>query len=650
MVVYAYSSRFSSLSMEGNGTIITDQAIYIHPSHEDWAPSNRIPLSDICNYLVYRENDRDMVRLLSDKRECRILGRTVAPNDTTAEELVELLRALQQSLIRGNSEDKQHYEETLNWALSYVQKGFRETGVLEGKYEEILSIIEKNPVYTTNALLLKAENAYRKCDDIFYENFLSGMEGALPRETIAVLRHPEKMFFKAFIRDIADVNADSMTRSLLNPYLNLKAKRQLTLCEAQILCMLCLRMEDMNIFDELFNMILPYLSSDEKWNIRCFAARNRRMRMSGVYEIMLTGNVPGATGLHFEDDLSLTPLHYALMIRNKELVLRLLSEREWGSGHGPLGRDKLLEIVYDYVFVASVLYEDEEFIKEVFLSTSESARALRRSLTKIQNFIEISERMKMKCKENLRERVAYQSKAFHAGSKEGFENYEKEISVLFHEIVEYDSRLEEYREMKDEMERELRDMLRGEIDDARSRASVIDEALHPFTEHIMRIFREPDALLAELADTMLDYRLYCYKEIYFLAPSYIKLKLPYYEWENGVIKERGITDFCEEGERDGVTFENPSEKARRAEEERNAREQQRQRERQRSRSAQSHNSTISDNTYHWFSEAALSDITILKHEYRLLVKKYHPDASKDSSTTDVLRAIMDERAEILEQM
>ncbi len=650
MVVYAYSSQSNPFSMEGSGTIITDQAIYIHPSHEDWAPSNRIPLSEICSYLVYQENSRDMVRLLSDRREMRIFGRTVTPGDTTGDELCELLRGLQQQLIRGNNDDKRNYELTLEWALSYVRRGFSEDGILEGKYEELLSIIEQHPAFVTDAFLLRAENEYRRCDPARYEVFLERMEGTVPRETIVTLRTPGKLFFEPYIRDIANVSAVFMTKSLLGPYLNLKSRSRLTLEEAQLLCMLCIRIEDMQLFDELLEMISPYLPVQRCWFLRSVIAKNGKNRMSGVYEMLLTGNPPAVGAMQYTDDIGLTPLHYALMIRNKDLVLEMLSMRDWGSGRGPLGRDRMVDSLYDYVFVASILYDDPDFIRQVFWHTSPDGSVLRRSIERMDNLIEISTRMKERTRENMRACVEKKSQAFKAGSKEKFENSENDITQLFREIAEYDSRIDEYQQMRSEMEDELSNMIRETVAAARARESIIREASHPFADHILRLYHEPDALLCSLADTMMDYRLYCYKDLFFLTPVYEKIDIPFFEWQSDEVTDH--SEFAGEPREDeGITFENPSEKARRAYEERE-REKERERKRKESRSRRQagEQSAPADNVFKWFSSEAMADISVLKHEYRVLVKKYHPDSTGDRSSAEILRQIMDERALILDSL
>ena len=120
MLVYAYSSSFSSFSMEGNGTIITDRAIYFHPTHSDWAPKNRVELDGLCGFYIYQENSLDNVHLLNQNSDIRIFGRTVAPNDTTGRELVELLRALQREMASHSSLDRQRYADAEGFILDSI--------------------------------------------------------------------------------------------------------------------------------------------------------------------------------------------------------------------------------------------------------------------------------------------------------------------------------------------------------------------------------------------------------------------------------------------------------------------------------------------------------------------------------------------------
>ena len=338
------------------------------------------------------------------------------------------------------------------------------------------------------------------------------------------------------------------------------------------------------------------------------------------------------------------------MIRNKELVISMLEEKNWGSGSGPLGRDRMIDSLYDYVFVASILYDDPDFLREIFLHTSPDGSVLRRSIARMDNLIDISTRIKDRVRDEMRASVEKKSAAFKSGSRQDFENSENDITQLFREIAEYESRIDEYLQMKSEMEDELEVMIRETVAAARAREQIIREASHPFADHVLRLYREPDALLCSLADTMLDYRLYCYKDLYFMTPVYEKIDISFFEWQSE--KVTAHSEFREDRlEDEGIIFENPSEKARRAYEERE-REKERERKRQESRSrrqsAESHSAET--NIFRWFSSEAMADIGVLKHEYRVLVKKYHPDSTGDRSSAEILRQIMDERALILDSL
>ena len=52
----------------------------------------------------------------------------------------------------------------------------------------------------------------------------------------------------------------------------------------------------------------------------------------------------------------------------------------------------------------------------------------------------------------------------------------------------------------------------------------------------------------------------------------------------------------------------------------------------------------------WFSPAARQDMKALKEEYHRLAKQYHPDVCGDRRGQQIFQEILNERAEILEQM
>ena len=93
------------------------------------------------------------------------------------------------------------------------------------------------------------------------------------------------------------------------------------------------------------------------------------------------------------------------------------------------------------------------------------------------------------------------------------------------------------------------------------------------------------------------------------------------------------------------SIENPAFRAKREERERQERAAREERFRQARAAFEEQEASES-----WFSPEAHEDILVLKKEYRILVKQYHPDVCGGAKANRIMQAIMDERARILEAM
>ena len=621
MMVYAYSSQYSGFSLEGNGTIITDCAIYVDPAKKGHSSTNRIPLSDICHFVVFQEDNSDSVSLISQERECRIFGRTVAPRDTTGMELVELLRSLQRNLTNMNPTERHAYELTLGWLMDLIRKSLHTNGRLTARDEKLLDIVEEMPAFFKEIAFLRAENTYRACDDIAYFAYVESLKGRMDEDARKVLKNPGELFFSSYIEDISDASRFYMTKDLITPYLNLKKTERLTLEQCLILCFLCIRLEDIDYGNRLMDMIGPDLPAEEFWKLQCFKARFMKEKLSLVYEKMESGNELSKSELFWEDDLGLTPLHYALILRQEDVVLKLLHERDWISWESPFKDNRLVDAVYDFVFLASVLYDDEELIRAVYSYTTREAAPIHRAIKKMDSLIFIQRTL-------LREHPE--------------------------DALTYATKEAEYQDMREEMVEELLTMSKHRCEEARKIAAMIIQAEHPYARHILHMYLDRDSIYRSIADTISDYRLYKYKHRFFVTAVEENLDLSFYEWRNGVMGDhdfkRADTRLSSEhvtgGARsfyDGDTYENPDISA--ARERKRAEEEKRRKEKE-----QADSKPVMPTSEGWFSPEAHHDIELLKKEYRQLVKMYHPDVSDNRRATIIIQQIMTERAEILERM
>lgn len=637
MVAYAYSGAFFSFRMEGNGTIITDEAIYFHPSHKDWGKENRLPLSDICKYMIFQESANDNVHLISESGERRIFGRTVAPRDTTGKELVELLQNLQRVLSATDKRAKHELDHTLGWMLGEVKKSFKENGILNDRFSNFLDQIAAYDVFATEVCYLKAQNLYRLGDEGAYFHYVEGLHDVVAEELLNKLRRPDDEFYESYISDISNANAFYMTQSLIPSYVNLKKKQRLSKHECMILCFLCIRLEDMEYYDALLALIGQDLSTEEFWLLCGFLAKYKNEKMAEMYEKLLSKVLPVKAELSRTDALGLVPLHYALILRDEELVRKMLEAGNWYDFKSPFLHDKLVDTVYDFVFLAASLYDNVELIEEVLLNIDLSAKSLLRARRQMDNRIDINENL-------LRKELA------NGGSVEDT-NY-------------YINRIADYKQMRDEIADEIHAMTKKRISEARKKAEIIIKTRHPLTRYLLYMYLAPDAIFRAIADTISSWRIYRYKQIFFVTSLDHELDLSYYEWQDGEVTDSNILEsdlavtdgLGASSNADGDYYTNPDytrrmeEERRRKEEEKRAKEEAK-REKQK---AGSINGRFSDMPMpyenSWFSAEAHADIAVLKKEYRALVKKYHPDASDEKDGTAIMLMIMNERADILEQL
>ncbi len=631
-VVYAYSGAFFSFRLEGSGTIITDEAIYFHPSHRDWGKGNRLPLSDICSYMVFQEDAGDDVHLISEKGERRVFGRTVAPRDRTGKELVGLLQGLQRELVASDKVARHAFERTLGWMMGRISTNFEENGILSERYSQLLAQVGTYPFFTAEVCYATAKNLYRLGDEGRYYHYVEGLGEAVSAELLAKLRRPEEEFYKGYIEDISNSGAFYMTQSLIPSYVNLKKKERLSRRECILLCFLCIRLDDKEYYDALLALISQDMTTEEFWLLCGFSAKYKNEKMAEIYEKMLSHVPLTRAQLASTDALGLTPLHYAMVLRDEGLVRECLHEGGWYDYKSPFLHDKLVDTVYDFVFLAASLFDDVELIEEVLLYTDLGAKSLLRAKRQLDNFIDINRNLMKK----------------EAEKREGREN-----------IDFYASKIVEYEAMRDEIRDEIHTMTETRIKEARKKAEIIIKTRHPFTRYVLYIYLAPDAVYRSIADTISSWRVYRYKQVFFVTSLDHELNLSYYEWQDGEVTDSQILESdvapydgtAGDGKRsDGDYYTNPDH-ARRREEEKRREEERKRAEEERRRSKAGTEADEDANAYgeSWFSPEAHRTLSVLKKEYRALVKKYHPDATGQGDAATML-LIMGERADILERI
>ena len=608
MLVYAYSSSFSSFTMEGNGTIITDRAIYFHPTHTDWAPENRVDLDGLCSFYIYQENSLDTVHLLNQRSDIRIFGRTVAPNDTTGRELVELLRALQREMASHSSIDKQRYADAEGFILDSIGRSFRSYGVLLPLYKTLLDELSAEGTFPSMTAVYQAEDLYRHCEMGSYYSYVESMKESLPEQLYEALKKPDEKFYFDYIDDLSDVTIFTFTTSLLPVYSYLKGKDRLTGREMIILLMISTYIDDTSYVNELLSSIGKDLRFHEKASIDAFFSRYKNEQMVKVYDKLLSGRELSEQDLQKTDSVGFDALHYAIMLRDKDILSNFLTRGRSFYEAKQRNLGKMADLSYDYFLSAALLYDDIDLLREVYVRTRRPAGPLYRSIKRLEKLSEINEALYIKSE----------------GRDKG-----------------YLERIADLNAMKNEINDELTALIKAERMKAIAYAKMIYESKHTFACFLLSMFYDMEKLFSCLAETDSCFKVFYYRDIAFIATKDTFMDLDFVKWNDGTIEEMSFNDAPEAM---GQSFyeklyDNPSKKH----EEKAGKKAER-------KAAGSATGDEAIQKHRFFSDKAANDIMVLKKEYHELIKRYHPDVTGSDKDAAIIRAVIEERAEILERI
>ena len=609
MLVYAYSSSYSSsFSMEGNGTIITDRAIYFHPTHTDWAPENRVDLDGLCSFYVYQENSLDTVHLLNQRSDIRIFGRTVAPNDTTGRELVELLRALQREMASHSSVDKQRYADAEGFILDSIGRSFRSYGVLLPLYKTLLDELSAEGSFPSMTAVYQAEDLYRHCDMGRYHSYVDSMKEELPEKLYEALKKPDEKFYLDYIDDLSDVTIFTFTSSILPIYSYLKGKERLSGREVMILILISTYVDDASYVNELLSSTQKDLRFHEKASIDAFFSRYKNEQMVKVYDKLLSGRELSETDLQKTDSVGFDALHYAIMLKDKDILSNFLINGRSFYEARPRNVGKMADLSYDYFLCAALLYDDLSLLKEVYVRTRRPAGPLYRSIKRLEKLSEINEALFIKS----------------GGADKS-----------------YLSRITDLNAMKNEIEEELTALIKAERMKAIAYAKMIYESKHTFACFLLSMLYDMEKLFSCLAETDSCFKVFYFRDIAFIATKDTYLDLDFVKWNDGTIEEMSFSE-APETQRSGFyekLYDNPARKHKD-----NAKK------KAEGKAGHAKESTEAIQKHRFFSDEACSDITILKKEYHELIKRYHPDVTGSDKDAAIIRAVIEERAEILERI
>lgn len=604
-------SSVSLYPMTIEGIILTDQAIYFCPARtlNNGATINHILYTAMVSYLFTQEGKNGVVHAQTLTDEIRILGPSFSSQNKAGTEIRKILRSIQNHLFHQDPLAKHRFD-TL--AVSFLKQIKQEIGLLEisDRSDAILYGLMKFPDHADAAAMLKAEYLFREFLPEKYEKFTETLPRRVSEETKTQIIHIPTVFTQNYVSTLMDLSVDYKYKDLSKIYEKCYRRSWKNVDTLTICAYLSIRMHDAEKFAEVNHFVHKERGKDAAYEIELFRGIYSYHMMQGVYSAIKNSEDFHPAYQRFRDGVGLTPLHYAIIMKNEKAVSAMLKNSKWFSA-APLNSDELFAKFYNYLTLAYA--KQLPYYDDILIGTNNELIILKRNIKfksnelKFQNVI---------CKlQNVSMSTHLSMYRQQRRSRADEEKLQKLVNSMLNlsESIEYAhenaenivAALEDYIE-------EFKCIVEDRLSEAVEILNESQASGDPLVRYLYRLYFEPDFFEQVLfaAQNNQPMHLYVHKGFYFVAPEFAEINLPPLEAQNTQKKKSAKAE--------------PKKKA------------------------ASQHTPIYGNS--WFSSHAHHDADILKSEYRKLAKQYHPDVSDLEDSTRLFQSISAEYKELLEKL
>lgn len=595
----------SSVPFMGQTTVITDCALYTY-LHES------IPFSDICKYLIFQADPKAAVSISDGTESQDILGGTILAKNVAGMDLAQFIRELQMRLVQNYTWARQQRDTLASTLFDTVRKEMR-TGQITGNGILLLDTLSGEDAYLAPAAMLKAENIYRTCNLSDYQTFLN----QLPPSVASEIRKSQEGVSEGFIRDLKNLALDFDRAFLELVYSNLSALTVFSGSQYLIRAYVCARLDKREPFNAAKEQIQRHMGTEAAQQVNFFKGRYCNARMKRVYDAVRSGVMPPEESLEWTDSIGLTPLHYAILLRQEDVVTQMLEKHVWKPVASNREADGAMELL-DYTVLAC--YCGLSNRATVFQNTSDMAAAQRRSRKALERRLFVKERkmdLQNATEGNLRNLIhqARRNKLYDKVNE--FQEKLDNLSMLREETQ---MEIDDIKQAICDIDYEIQELTEDALINAADTIQRLRESQEPITKFLLRLFLDRE-LLAHILEAHGNCRLYTCQGFSFVTPADVNIDIPYCEQQ----PEQGHSNQTEEHTGHGT---NQGQKEKTQEDE----------------------PVVRPYGASWFSPEAHRDMKRLKEEYHNLAKQYHPDRCKHPRSKQIFQEILSERADILENM
>lgn len=458
-----------------------------------------------------------------------------------------------------------------------------------------------------SAKLLRAEDLYRSCDFEIYGGFVN----ALPYEEQRKVKEKQGEFSKDLRQDLSDPKGTFDLEYLTSAHQNLSGAKRAAPSEKIIFCYLCIRLDrrvEYRLEKESLARCDPEGAQEVEDFLHCF----RNCRMNEVYHAVRLGKKLDPAWYDWQDDLGLTVLHYAILLKKEELVTDLLDKREWFSQTSMIDNRAM-----DYIVLAKLMGLSNcdlilQKTYEPLVTLQRSQKAMKRQLWLRERQLDYQQAVIRSAKQTIHQaRYAPPDEKPDIDLAEYEEKYERCLDQM-HETKE---RIRALKESIPEIETEIEEVTAASKAQAADLVHELSTSADPFLHYLYRYYTDSSLREHVLKDCSEGSILYSYLDCEFAVPADVLIDLPHRTAQINSSKRKENDPHVSE------------------------------------QSTQPQDAPIVRPFGDcWFSPAAHQDMKALKEEYHRLAKQYHPDVCGDRRGQQIFQQILNERAEILEQM
>ncbi len=459
-----------------------------------------------------------------------------------------------------------------------------------------------------------AENIFRRCDTLEYENFLKSLPQNLSEQMSEVVIQLQNELSTRLLNYLIYIVLKMSAAYLDTVYKNIK-RQDLTspLYDSVKICV-CARQNRHNEARENIEVLKRKYGAEAAYLLEDFTFIHGNIQMQKVYDLLSEGQALSEEHYGLVDGLGLSPLHYALIMGLDESAKNISIKGEW---HNPPAYvpDGQLNMIWAYTLLAQL--KESESMPFVFLNTVETLKALADEEFALENQMKEGQKLLEELNRNIYEGNRMLSKleadpAYHPEEQDVRQGLAEQRELLYETLAMLRESEDRIRDIK----REANVQYKKELTQVRVAVEKLKRMQNPLVNFLFALYENSsdqenlDSLHTTLRTTK-EFRMYTCGKFSILLPDCINIDLPYRTLrftatgiEDDQMERDGVQQFIRMGSHDGS----------------------------------------------WFTERARTSSKLLKEEYHALAKRYHPDVSTETNAAEFFKAINEEYETILKDM